>query len=181
MCTFKYIFRFYIVIMLWFCRKVCIYVVTCEQEYRYHWIWHYFESTRMCQSIPECQKFLSIIWLWSEHNMVQMDRCKLTLDLPKFQPMKEQDSHLLSNQRPALTLDLPKVIIAPPSDNGLVFWTSEAISTFSCSKSPDVCLSVCLPICPFVRQSVRPCMQLHQVPSQSVWAAYKNFAMLVHF
>ena len=53
--------------------------------------------------------------------MVQMDRCKLTLDLPKFQPMKEQDSHLLSNQRPALTLDLPKVIIAPPSDNGLVF------------------------------------------------------------
>ena len=59
--------------------------------------------------------------------MVQMDRCKLTLDLPKFQPMKEQDSHLLSNQRPALTLDLPKVIIAPPSDNGLVFfWTSEA-------------------------------------------------------
>ena len=60
--------------------------------------------------------------------MVQMDRCKLTLDLPKFQPMKEQDSHLLSNQRPALTLDLPKVIIAPPSDNGLVF-KCDSIST----------------------------------------------------
>ena len=56
--------------------------------------------------------------------MVQMDRCKLTLDLPKFQPMKEQDTPLLTNQRPALTLDLPKVVIAPPSDNGLVLKTS---------------------------------------------------------
>ena len=52
--------------------------------------------------------------------MVQMDRCKLPLDLPKFQPKKEQDTPLLTNQRPALTLDLPKVVIAPPSDNGLV-------------------------------------------------------------
>ena len=56
--------------------------------------------------------------------MVQMDRFKLTLDLPKFQPMKEQDTLLLTNQRPALTLDLPKVVIAPPSDNGLVLKAS---------------------------------------------------------
>ena len=77
-----------------------------------------FKCAKVSKSV---RKFLSIIWLWSErHNMVQMDRCKLTLDLPKFQPMKEQDSHLLTNQRPSLTLDLPKVVIAPPSDNGLV-------------------------------------------------------------
>ena len=82
-----------------------------------------FQNSLKCAKVSKSvRKFLSIIWLWSErHNMVQMDRCKLTLDLPKFQPMKEQDSHLLTNQRPSLTLDLPRVVIAPPSDNGLVF------------------------------------------------------------
>ena len=71
--------------------------------------------------------------------MVQMDRCKLTLDLPKFQPMRDQDTSLLTNQRPALTLDLPKVIIAPPSDSNwsvIYYFTRICLSVYS-----SLCLS----------------------------------------
>ena len=74
--------------------------------------------------------------------MVQMDRCKLTLDLPKFQPMKEQDSHLLTNQRPSLTLDLPKVVIAPPSDNGLVLRRQYSVVTHFEKPLTKSCLNL---------------------------------------